>query len=443
MNFRIKTIIFLWAVFVTFSMSSPLFADSGSDMAKLNKQLINKINAMESSMKQFANRIKQLEAKPSSVEGGEIATSYAPEPGGGLVRAAEDIKLSGYVETSYTLNANRVNAGGLNGLNTDLAGVNALRGNSRNNASFVLDTFKLTLEKEVPESGGIGFRTDLIFGEDAKYYNSLTVGAASSASIDQNNVYIENAYGELRLGYGNGIDLYFGRFVTLIGVEVIESKDNWLPTKGYLFNFGMPFAHTGIRAEYAWDDKFVTSVGVNNGADLNINNSMNLSLEAKVSYQLTDAIGLSTAINWGNETPEGDINGHAGPQFIWDAIVSVDLTDKWKLMFESLWGNNSAGNWYGFGVWNRYEFNDWISFNNRVEFLNDSSNARLGAIGGAKPNDDGYDVWEMSWGIDFKVYTNLLARLEYRFDAAPGKQVFANQKNQNQSTFTAQAIYSF
>ena len=106
-----------------------------------------------------------------------------------------------------------------------------------------------------------------MFGEDAKFLNRATLGAASAASTDENNVYIENAYGILRMPYGNGIDLYFGRFVTLVGVEVIESKDNWSASRGLLFNFGMAFAHTGLRVSYDWNDKFSTTVGINNGAD--------------------------------------------------------------------------------------------------------------------------------------------------------------------------------
>jgi len=419
---------------ITFAMSAAPYAlaDAG-DAAKMNKQLMNKINRLE-------NRIKQLEVRPTGV--GMVAAPYTPAEGG-VLRAAEDIQVSGYIETSYQLSPNIPSTGTTVGPNTNAAGVLALHGIDNIHNSFTVNALKLTLEKEAPETGGLGFRADLMFGEDAKFLNGATLGAAAAHDGDQNNVYIENAYGILRAPYGNGIDIYFGRFVTLIGVEVIESKDNWSASRGILFNFGMPFAHTGLRAAYEWNDKFSTTVGINNGTDQDVDNNLSKSVEAKADYQLTDKISISQAINWGNDTPDSGPGGaHSGPNLTLDTILGVEVTDKWGLMVESLFGSNGTGDWYGIGIWNRYQFNDWIALSNRFEFFNDTSNARLGAIGGAKAGDDGYDVWEITFGVDFSVYQNLMARLEYRLDSSPGKEVF-DADNQEQNTFLAKLIYSF
>jgi opacity protein-like surface antigen len=136
-------------------------------------------------------------------------------------------------------------------------------------------------------------------------------------------------------------------------------------------------------------------------------------------------------------------NAHDGPQFIWDAIVTYDATDKWSIAVESLYGRNGMGSWYGVGVWNRYMLNDWIAFSNRFEYFNDSSNARVGALRGETPGDDGYDTWDITFGIDFNVYENMMARLEYRVDKAPGADIFSNNEVSYQNSFLAKFIYSF
>jgi len=456
---------FVAILVVTFALSAaPLaaFADTGDAAgANMNKDLLNKVDRLE-------NRIKQLEMKPS---GGEVvapAPAYAPPSGSGFLKAAEDVQVSGYVDVSYGLNANIPSTGALNGINSDRAGVNQLHSFDRNNDSFVVNAFDLTLEKKAPETGGIGFRTDILFGEDAKFLNGATQGIASAAhahgfkSIDsvgedasgttdlandnnQSNVNIEQAYIELLAPYGNGIDFQFGKFVTLLGVETIDPRNNWLASRGILFNYAVPFTHTGVRATYDWNDKFRTVFGVNNGADLDINNNLNVSIEGQMSYKLTDRITLTQNIVVGEETPGGKDNGHDGETAITlDTIAGLKLTDKWLVNGESIWGKNGNGDWYGFGVWNRYEFNDWISFNQRFEWFNDSSGARLGYVDTATcPGGCGYDVYEMTFGMDFKVYQNLLTRLEYRFDRTPGTQRFDVDTNTDQNLFLAEMVYSF
>jgi hypothetical protein len=42
----------------------------------------------------------------------------------------------------------------------------------------------------------------------------------------------------------------FGKFVTPLGAEVIETKDNWNYTRGLLFTWAIPFTHLGARATY-------------------------------------------------------------------------------------------------------------------------------------------------------------------------------------------------
>jgi len=432
---------------VTFALSlSPLtaFADEGelAAMAKMNKQLMDKIDRLE-------NRIKQVEMQPS---GRVAAPAYTPSAEGGVLRAAEDINISGYVEASLSLNAQNPSRGtlGTYAFGTS-SGLNGLRGFDRLDRSFTMNALKLTLSKEAPETGGIGFQADLIFGDDAKFLNGATLGKAVSTGFptDQDNVYIENAYGIVRTPFeilGGPLEIYFGRFVTLIGVEVIETKDNWNASTGLLFNFGMPFAHTGIRMSHQLNEWMSWTVGVNNGTDQDIDSNQRKSFEAQIAVDLHERISLINTVNVGSEgldydsAPAGMIQ--TATQFIWDSIINFQITDQWGMAAESLLGRNGFGEWYGLGIWNRYEFNDWLAFSNRLEYFNDTSNARLGALGGTTAFDDGYDVYSFTLGVDFNVYQNLLTRVEYRLDVSDTTRTF-DADTDHQSTFLMKATYSF
>ena len=46
---------------------------------------------------------------------------------------------------------------------------------------------------------------------------------------------------------GKSLQVDAGKFVTHMGFEVIESKDNWNYSRGLLFQFAIPYFHTGVR----------------------------------------------------------------------------------------------------------------------------------------------------------------------------------------------------
>ena len=102
--------------------------------------------------------------------------------------------------------------------------------------------FRLTLEKPVTEEAPIGFRTDLSFGDDAEAIHSTGLGAGTD-TFD-----LTQAYVATQIPFGDGIDLQFGKFVTLLGGEVIESKDNW------------NFSRSSSPSRCAWATMFINSM---------------------------------------------------------------------------------------------------------------------------------------------------------------------------------------
>ena len=59
---------------------------------------------------------------------------------------------------------------------------------------------------------------------------------------------VEQAYVSYYAPVGKGLTIDFGKFVTPLGNEVIEAKDNWNYSRGILFGYAIPFYHVGRAA---------------------------------------------------------------------------------------------------------------------------------------------------------------------------------------------------
>src|SRR3989338_8624615 len=172
---------------------------------------------------------------------------------GVAVPSGVPVEISGFVGTSYTWN-----------FNAPQTHPNTLRVFDTRANSFMLNNMQLVLHKGVTEDSRIGFKTSLNFGTDSEVVGGVTTGLGTG----DDELDLQQAYVEYLAPIGNGLDLKIGKFATLHGAEVIESKDNWNLSRSFLFGFAIPFTHTGVRANYAWNDWLNTTAGVNNGVDV-------------------------------------------------------------------------------------------------------------------------------------------------------------------------------
>lgn len=183
--------------------------------------------------------------------------------------AQKGITLSGYVDTSYTeqfagsgeyapATPYATNPGG------GPANVHSqLRQFDTSNNTFNINAVKLALEKALPDKNewAAGFRVDTIYGEDAKYLNDTAINGFSNNS----GLALEQALVKFRIPVGNGLDIYMGKFVTFLGYEVIESPANLNFSRGLLFTNAIPLTHTGIYADYKFNDIVEVKLGIVDG----------------------------------------------------------------------------------------------------------------------------------------------------------------------------------
>jgi hypothetical protein len=368
--------------------------------------------------------------------------------------AQKGVKLSGYIDSGYSYNftgsGNQSQVQGRFGSDT------AQRGD------FNLYAAKIAIEKALTSANKAqaGFRTDIMLGEDASYFLNRTAGSTGNTNNNSNSLFLEQAYVEIRAPVGNGWDFKVGKFVSILGYEVMERPANMNTTFGLLFNV-MPLYYTGVLSSYKFDDYLDAKLGVVNGSNsdnnttTNPNGSDGVALLAALNVTApggnanwsnnfqystgndnnTSVSQTNTSINTSSATTTANVSAYTLIYNTWGNWAPKFANDKLLLAFNALLGSTSgtAGNfnngaatsasvgstWYGAGAYAKYQFNDWFSLCSRGEYLGSNNSQAFGNQGSnntATSNVTGNNLWEYTLTAGFNVIDNLLIRAEYRMD---------------------------
>ena len=180
--------------------------------------------------------------------------------------AQKGVKLSGYVDTGYSYNFTGSSSG-----TSNVAG--RIGSDTAAKGDFNLYAVKIALEKALTSENKAqaGFRADVMIGEDANYLANRTTGQ-DGLNNDQNSnaLFLEQAYAVIRAPLGNGWDFKVGRFVSILGYEVIERPANMNITYSLVWQ-QLPIFYTGVLSSYKFDDYLEGKLGVINGSDTDNN----------------------------------------------------------------------------------------------------------------------------------------------------------------------------
>jgi hypothetical protein len=371
--------------------------------------------------------------------------------------AQKGIKLSGYVDSGYSYNfAGSGNQSNINGRFTE---------DTSQRGDFNLYAVKLALEKAMTSENKAqaGFRTDVMIGEDAGYFANRTAGSDANTTMNSNSLFLEQSYISIRAPVGNGWDFKVGKFVSILGYEVMERPANMNTTFGLLFNV-MPLYYTGVLSSYKFDDYLDGKLGVVNGS--NSDNNTTTNANAGDGVALLAALNVTAPggnANWSNnfqystgsdnntatgveedsltssyvKTPNGaEQSAYILIYNSWGNWAPKFADDKLLFAFNVLLGNQSGTGsvrndslginvstcWYGAGAYAKYQFNDWFSLASRGEFLGSNNSRVFGNQGTGTTsspqggNVTGESLWEYTLTAGFNVIDNLLIRAEYRMD---------------------------
>jgi len=371
------------------------------------------------------------------------------------------------VDTSYLVNlADRDTTGPVAGS----AAANTGRVFDNQFNAFNLNAVKLTIEKAKDTSKfPAGFRVDTIVGEDANVLRNGAPGADST-------LFVEQAYVNLGIPVGNGIDVKVGKMVSLIGYEAIESPANWQFSRSDAFRLS-PFTQTGVTLGYKWNDTVTTTVGIVNGWDDGALGSVNYNTDFSFVGRV-DVTGPKTSFGdfnafvaglYGNDAPALGNTGNANNSNDQNTYI-LDIGGTWTKPFgvkalsvgldalyryqEVVYPNtNVAGNGLGrsqnaslgagvLSAYGKWDWTKWTSTSGRFSYsLYNNQNGYWDGVGGVAVSgatlsplvvpaclgtSTGYypktsEVYSFTLTQGFNVWKDTLVRLEWRHDWTDSK----------------------
>jgi hypothetical protein len=395
--------------------------------------------------------------------------------------AQKGVKLSGYVDAGYSYNF----TGAANGT-SDVTG--RFGSDTAAKGDFNLYAVKLALEKALTSENKAqaGFRTDVMIGEDANYLiNRGTTNNLSNTNQNSNALFLEQAYVSIRAPVGNGWDFKVGKFVSILGYEVIERPANMNTTYGLLWQ-QMPLYYTGVLSSYKFDDYLDAKLGVVNGSQTDNNTDTSGAGDGCAVLAALNVTAPGGNANWSNNfqyssnndnqtyqgatassTSTGIENGSSGSGYTfiynsWGNWAPKFANDKLLFAFNALLGTASINQpssqpgttWFGAGAYAKYQFNDWFSLASRGEYLGGNNPEKLyntPVVAGGN-NNQNLSLWEYTITAGFNVIDNLLIRAEYRLDWGNNSVNNLNTGNNSTKANTssgpahyagAEVVYSF
>jgi hypothetical protein len=465
----------------TEEIPAPVAAALASESSRLNA-IAGQVTNLQKASDDQTSETKKIEAainvappadanaKPATV--GEHVGVLEKDYGDFKTQIQNDlgVKIHGLVDAGWGYNMNKpVAVPGTGGPQAGTAGSNQNQLRVFDLSSgFNLTQGNLHIEKD----GTVGFVADLNVGQVAnavsaatRYSNGFPVG---SQYFDPTQFYLTYT-----APIGSGLNIQAGRFVTLLGAETINTYNNlnFNESKSFIFGFGIPFTHTGIRGNYTFNDYIAFTGGMNNGWDDIAANNYDPSFEGELDLH-TKEKDVQLLLNgiWGAQQVNQSSSklGAIDPVFIYKPgfLKGVTLESEYLFAsqnsplsvfpFVSSNGNSLIGtstlihkaSWQGFAQYVVWDMNDAIEFALRGEVFRDANGARTGIR---------QTVWEVTPTVNYKVpgVTGLLARGEYRHDESDNAKPFYSGQGFNgatgvpfhtysgQDTLQAALIYAF
>lgn len=323
---------------------------------------------------------------------------------------ADDIKkalgMSIYLQGGYTYN-----------FNNPVSGENDQRVFDHKANSFTLDLAQIVFVKD-PPTDSVGYKLKISAGETAKWIHSRGLSGAplSSPQVGDGTDAIDltEAYVSYLAPIGKGLRFDFGKWATFFGAEVIEAKDNPNYSRSFLFNYAIPFTHTGLKVGYNFTDALNASFHVVNGWDNATDNNKGKSYGASIGYAPADAFSGYLNVMTGPEKDDSNDKRN-----IVDVVATIKPTKKLSLILNADYGkeqrsaaNGDSATWSGIAAIAKYEVSDKHSVALRGEYFSDQDGVRTSTA---------QELKEVTLTWETKLNGGLILRPEFRHDWSNNK----------------------
>jgi hypothetical protein len=357
-----------------------------------------------------------------------------------LLTALSATTISGYVDTSAVWNPG-----------TGTANVAPYAFNQGKQNGFNLDQIDLKLSKPIEEGKwSAGYDFELSYGPDAQ-------------AIDGGAYPIRQAYVDLGVPVGNGLELKLGRFDNLLGYESSDSMNdpNWSRSYAYTFE---PTEHTGLLASY----KFADWIGLQGGFVDEVSTVGPVNARFESRRGIISLVTLTAPDSWGwvkGSALYGGLDygpGGANDLTEWYAGLTLN-TPVTGLTFGVSWDNISdaalnttglpasaqypaipagtydVGSFDSVAVYTSYKLTDKATLSGRFEYANGSALSALESVNNGLPAGIGRldKVVAITGTFQYDLWANVISRLEIRWDHNAGGtgRTFGGEANVPAGTF--------
>ena len=334
--------------------------------------------------------------------------------------------LSIYLQGGYTYNGN---ASSLTGVPGDPGEENNLRVFDHKANSLGLDLAQIVFQKD-PALGNTGYKLKISAGETAKFIHSA--GLVSSAGDDPFDV--TEAYISYNAAVGKGLRFDVGKMVTYFGAEVIEAIDNPNYSRSLLFNYAIPFTHTGVKTSYGFTDALSASLHIVNGWDNSTDNNSGKCVGLSVGYAPAEVFSGYVNLMTGPEKTDNNRDNRT----LVDLVATIKPIKPLSIIlnYDDAQEDHSApsggtAKWSGFSGIVKYDINDTYSVAVRGEYFDDKDGVRT-----LTPQK----LTEATVTLEMRLNGGIILRPEYRHDSS-NKESFDNGTKKSQDTIALAAIY--
>lgn len=250
----------------------------------------------------------------------------------------------------------------------------------------ILNQLLLTASRDVdPKSTGVdvGFKLQLMYGSDARIVH--TMGVFDQLIHDRNQLDIVEANVTMRFPnlFKNGLDVKAGIYPTPLGVELIDPKGNAFYSHSYIFNYGLPYKHTGFLATAHVSDTVDLYFGINTGVNTFLaygagDNNNRPGGTAGIGFNFLE--GKLTVLALTHIGPENSKRNtpfaNEALRFMNDVVVVYKATDKLTLTGEANYIREDGFRAEGWGLtgYASYALTDTLTLNGRAEIWRDNNN---------------------------------------------------------------------
>lgn len=371
------------------------------------------------------------------------AVAQAEEAKEALKTHLSSTVLSGYVNTSVHFNPNQRAAPGY--------AIGAGKANG-----FNLDVVNVTLEKPLSEDAwAAGYKAELLYGPDVKQLGTGSANVVGAGTLNGNNLSdfgIKQAYVNLRIPVGNGLETKLGVFDSIIGTETFNAGSNPNYTRAWSYTIE-PFQHTGLLGSYRFCEWMSLTAALCNTTTSTVNgrptNTGNLSHTTAITLTAPKSAGslAGATLTLGHLGGRG--NGAGAPSvYNMYAGASIPLPIAGLSLGLAYDQRHTPGVKNGddhvFGLYTSYRATKKLTLNLRGEYADLNSGA-AGAIGA-----QGTEILAGTLTADYALWANVVTRLEYRIDhdltgnaGKAGYTSVGTPSRNNAHLFALNVIYKF